>query len=316
MTYFRILAPIVFLGLSACAGLNARLPDIQSTAVSLEQSQQADIALERYKTLNARLQNVGRRVLIANAELCERRSRDFGLQALRLKDMPKELRKVAKANWGLDEKPRIIYAPDGRSDLIGTYLQRDGHAIDPQSRLAALEGVITDLPSQPICNFPLRLIYTPTINAYANGRKIFVTSGMMDFTNDDELALIIGHELGHNTQGHIRKIVQNRILSLGRATHTRQFESESDYVGLYYMARAGYDINVAPQFWRNLAKVSIKSLETAKSHPIIPERYVRLGAAIAEIEAKRASGEPLIPNMQTGAGLSLNQQSGGAHDAP
>lgn len=313
MMSLRIFAPIMFLGLSACAGLNARLPDIQSAAVEKEQGQQADIALERYKALNTRLQNVGRRVLIANADLCEKHGRDFGLQAMRAKDMPKALRDSAKARWGLDDRPRIIYAPESRSDLIGTYIEHEGHAIDPQSKRAAKVGVITDIPSQPICQYPLRLRYTPTINAYATGRQIIVTSGMMDFTTDDELALIIGHELGHNTQGHIRKIVQNRILSLGRATFTRQFESESDYVGLYYMARAGYDINTAPQFWRNLAKISIKSLETAKSHPIIPERYVRLRAAIEEIKAKRAAGEPLIPNMKSAA---LAPQSEEARDEP
>ena len=311
--YLHIFAPIVLLGLSACAGLNARLPDIQSAAVEKEQSQQADIALARYKALNTRLQNVGRRVLMANADLCEKRGRDFGLQALRAKDMPKALQEMAKARWGLDDKPRIIYAPQSRLDLIGTYIEHEGHAINPQSKRGMQDGVITDIPSTPICNFPIRLRYTPTINAYATGRQIIVTSGMMDFTTDDELALIIGHELGHNTQDHIRKIAQNRILSLGRATFTRQFESESDYVGLYYMARAGYDIHIAPQFWRNLSKVSIKSLETATSHPIIPERYIRLRAAIDEIKAKRAAGEPLIPNLRSAA---LAPQSNEARDEP
>ena len=60
----------------------------------------------------------------------------------------------------------------------------------------------------------------------------------MEFVESDkELALIIGHELAHNTMGHIRKALGNYVVTLGGTRYTRPFESEADYVGLLYGAR-------------------------------------------------------------------------------
>lgn len=294
--------------LTACAGMNARLPDIALASVKAEQETQMQISLTRYEQVNDRLQGIGRKVLAANAELCEKTRADIGVQTARLKDMPKALRARAKLAWGLDDKPRIIYVSGAQKDLRGEYFVHKGEAVNPlkadfnpaQVKVTS-GGNAVKFEAEQVCHYPIRLRYSPAINAYADGRHIIVTTGMMDFASDNELALIIGHELAHNTQSHIRKIVQNRILSFGRPNFTRQFESEADYVGLYYMARAGYDVSMAPEFWRKLAKVSIKSLDKPSSHPITPERFVRLNAAVQEIKDKQARGEPLLPNMRGGS---------------
>ena len=128
-----------------------------------------------------------------------------------------------------------------------------------------------------------------------------MTAGMMNFVkDDDELALIIGHELGHNTMGHIRKVVTNLILSAGGTRYTRPFESESDYVGMYYMVRAGYDPTNVEDVWRRLAVTNPKSVVRAKTHPTFPNRYLRIAATRDEINNKKAAGEPLLPNFKTG----------------
>ena len=110
--------------------------------------------------------------------------------------------------------------------------------------------------------------------------------------------LILGHELAHNTQGHIPKIVRTYIFSLGGTRYARPFESEADYVGLYYMARAGYSMDGVEDFWARLALVSPRNTNRAKTHPSTPERAVRISAARDEIEAKIAAGEPLLPNYK------------------
>jgi len=127
-----------------------------------------------------------------------------------------------------------------------------------------------------------------------------MTAGMMNFVkNDDELALIIGHELGHNTMGHIRKIVFNIILSLGATRYSRPFESESDYVGMYYIARAGYSLDGVESFWRRLAITNPKYIARDKTHPRYPNRYLSIAATREEIKAKQTAGLPLIPNFKT-----------------
>jgi len=148
------------------------------------------------------------------------------------------------------------------------------------------------------CDYKPRLISSTAINAYADGRNITFTTAMMEFTqSENELAMIIGHELAHNTMGHIRKVIGNYIFSLGATRYTRPFESEADYVGLYYLARAGYSTEGVEDFWQRLAKVSPKSINRAKTHPTFPDRYLRIKAARKEILAKQEAGVPLYPNF-------------------
>ena len=126
-----------------------------------------------------------------------------------------------------------------------------------------------------------------------------MTAGMMNFVKDDnELASIIGHELAHNTMGHIRKIVTNLIISLGGTRYTRLFESEADYVGIYYMTRAGYDPQGVEDLWRRLALTNPKSVVRAKTHPVYPDRYLRIAATRDEINTKKSSGLTLLPNFK------------------
>ena len=80
--------------------------------------------------------------------------------------------------------------------------------------------------------------------------------------------------------------------------YTRPFESEADYVGLYYMVRAGFNPDNVEAFWRRLAEVDPRSVNRAKTHPTFPDRYVRLAAAREEILSKQAAGEPLLPNFK------------------
>jgi hypothetical protein len=63
------------------------------------------------------------------------------------------------------------------------------------------------------------------------------------------------------------------------------------------MARAGFDIDGAPEFWRRIAAEYPESIKDSLSalHPASPYRFVLLKQTIAEIKEKRAKGEPLVP---------------------
>lgn len=145
-------------------------------------------------------------------------------------------------------------------------------------------------------------------NAWASPGKITVTNRLLEFMHsDNELAVVMGHELAHLTQGHLAKGLGTSLLgsvlatAIAQATHipvlgdvaggaaqsvfSRDFEREADYVGLKYAFRAGYDITVGPRLWERVAtelprRVTIPWLST---HPSDPERMIRLQKAVEEI---------------------------------
>ena len=167
------------------------------------------------------------------------------------------------------------------------------------------ETLALEVSPVPACDYNLRLSQSSAINAFADGNNITVTAGMMEFTqSDSELALIVGHELAHNTMGHIPKSIINYVLSLGGTRYTRPFESEADYVGLYYLARAGYSPEGVEKFWQRLATVAPKSINRAKTHPTFPERYLLIRAARDEILEKTKAGDSLLPNFKAGSSQS------------
>ena len=306
--------------LAACAGTATRLPDIATPDLRREAIAQETRALANLDTQAARLLRVARPVLLSNAALCPKTRRDIGVWMHGQSDYSKEMRIAAARELGAGERPSLWHvAPGGPADRAG--LQRgdrillDGEAAGRKELASWLDeqpaGALTltvernsrqlDLSVQPetVCASRVRIRASSAINAYADGRNLTFTTGMMDFVeSDDELALIVGHELAYNTMSHIRKAVGNFIISGFATRYTRPFESEADYVGLYYMVRAGFDPAGVEDFWRRLAEVDPRSVNRAKTHPTFPDRYLRIAAARAEIEAKQQSGAPLVPNYK------------------
>ena len=164
------------------------------------------------------------------------------------------------------------------------------------------------------------------INAYADGEQVVITTGMMRFATDAELAVVVGHEIAHNAMGHISAMKSNSLwgaiagaladglsaaggvqtggayaqlgADAGASRFSQDFEREADYVGLYILARAGVEIDQAPEFWRHMAIANPGSIGLATSHPTSAERFVRLEQAVIEIEEKRQDGRPLLPEMK------------------
>jgi Zn-dependent protease with chaperone function len=124
-------------------------------------------------------------------------------------------------------------------------------------------------------------------NAFAMGNySIYVFTGLLDDMDDDEVAIVLGHELVHATHEHSRKQfkkdmwIQLGLLGVLGATSTidddtkqaivgliavagasalqsgygRGMEDQADRVGLRYAYEAGYDITKGPRLWNRFAK--------------------------------------------------------------
>ncbi len=153
-----------------------------------------------------------------------------------------------------------------------------------------------------------------TVNAFAlPGGKVGVYTGLLDLAKTDaELAIVMGHEIGHVTarhgaermsQGLVAGVIgvgveiashnsHNRDLwrigyglAAGGATlaFSRANESEADYIGLRYAAKAGYNPMAAITFWQKMAKAKdgAQPPKWLSTHPQHADRIFRF----AEMDA-------------------------------
>ena len=153
-------------------------------------------------------------------------------------------------------------------------------------------------------------------NAFAlPGNKIGVYEGMFAIaTNVDELAAVVGHEIGHNQAEHARErlssaaATQTGVQILGAALkignigyaneiagllgagveyglilpYSRNQELEADSIGLINMARAGYDPRAAIKLWQNMQAAGERAPEFLSTHPAPGSRIAALEAKMPE----------------------------------
>ncbi len=314
-----ILATALTAGLfiAGCATVDTNLPIPDSARLDFETTQQETKAFARYLKMRRRLDKVSAPILAANAELCEKTRNDFGIITHTKKSYPKHLRDAAARRLGAGETHAVLFVRDGSPAQRAGVKRGDILLSEKSKPISARDKTLTDTQSVNIrragkdlnialnsvssCDYAVVLKMSGAVNAYANGKSIIVTTAMMDFAKaDEELALVVGHELAHNTMGHVRKAVWNTVISGFATRTTRPFESEADYVGLYYMARAGYKMNGVEDFWRRLGVEHPNSIVRAKTHPVTPERLLAIRMTAKEIDAKRAKGQKLLPNYKPG----------------
>ncbi len=177
------------------------------------------------------------------------------------------------------------------------------------------------------CSYPVLVAENNEINAYTDGRKIVVFRGMLRFVrDDDELAIVITHELAHVALGHVDAKRQNAMAgaavgaifdvliaattgvhasvgrsigaSAGALAYSKEFEAEADYMGAYMMAQAGYDFAKIPDFQRYTGTADRDSMDYGATHPSSAQRVISLEKTVQEIKDKNARGLPLVPDLK------------------
>ena len=157
------------------------------------------------------------------------------------------------------------------------------------------------------------------VNAFAlPGGKIGIYSGLLDVAkNQDQLATVIGHEIGHVMARHSNERLSrtqladaglqlsNAVLSgseyqsiamagLGLGVqygvlmpYSRAQESESDIIGLRLMAESGFDPKQSIELWKNMDKASggNQPPELLSTHPSHSTRIDDSQAEIAQLPA-------------------------------
>ena len=183
-----------------------------------------------------------------------------------------------------------------------------GERLDDARRLARVERVAGRLyaAAQPFfqrqglaSSYPVELEDSGLLNAHADSRKLSISRPMVDLAdNDDQLALVLGHELAHLVLGHTVQSFGDRVTRAFDAGHEKNDERQADYVGLYLAVRAGYDADRGIALWRRMGAAVPVIIHGDQVHPGTAERYVALRQTAVEIAHKRISGQALMPTLR------------------
>ena len=179
--------------------------------------------------------------------------------------------------------------------------------------------------AKEVSNFAweFNLVQDKEVNAFCMpGGKIVVYTGLMALVaSDDELAVVLGHEVAHAVAKHANERMSQQLLAsagaqaVGYATKersaavqsaaagvyglgaqvgallpfSRKHESEADYMGLALMTMAGYKPDASVPFWKKMAAQGGSSTpEFLSTHPSDETRIADLQKALPEIKAKFA----------------------------
>ena len=170
-------------------------------------------------------------------------------------------------------------------------------------------------------SWEFNLVQSDEVNAFCMpGGKIVVYEGIMNLiSSDDELAVIVGHEVAHAVAKHSNERMSQQVLaeygSQALATalsnksaltqqvastvyglgaqygvmlpFSRKHESEADYMGLVFMELAGYKLEAAVSFWNKMAvQSSGKTPEFLSTHPSDERRVNDINKSIPEVRQK------------------------------
>lgn len=125
--------------------------------------------------------------------------------------------------------------------------------------------------------------------AAAPGKQLFVWTGLIESVNDDEeLAAVLAHEIGHVFAGHVNQI------DIG-SRYAEASELQADIVGLDLMARSGYDPKKALTFWRRIARSGASRRKSDAGyfslHPTTEQRIKNIEAALPAATSRYAAGQ-------------------------
>lgn len=189
--------------------------------------------------------------------------------------------------------------------LVKRVGERIAHAVETYMASAGLSKNIEGY------KWEFNLVEDPTVNAWCmSGGKVVVYTGLLSLTQTEAgLATVLGHEIAHAIARHGSERMSDQMLiqlggtalstalaqkpeqtrSLALAAYgagstvgvtlpfSRQNEYEADYMGIIFMAMAGYNPNESIPFWERMAqKGGSKQPEFLSTHPVDQNRIDRL----------------------------------------
>lgn len=192
--------------------------------------------------------------------------------------------------------PFVNTAP-GSLGAVGQHVDNDD--VNRQERLRQVSERLM-MAAAPLCQGggsacrpAVRLTSDSGLNAYANRNGVTVSRPLVDLAGtQDQLALVVAHEMAHLLLGHTR---HGASAAIAQGDGAGGEERAADRLGLYLLARAGYQPRDAVALWPRLGAAQPMLMAGGAVHPGIAERHRAMLATCREIESKQRTGRPLIP---------------------
>lgn len=214
---------------------------------------------------------------------------------------PGQLSQMADSTWASVRKE----TPVSRNSKLNAQLQRVG----PRVVNAAGQGRR---------NWEFTVLESDQENAFVlpNGKVGFYEGIMKTMANDDQVAAVMGHEVGHVTARHAaERYSQSTVAGLGLTVanvaiassdsrhaneiaavlgagvtfgimlpYSRRHELEADKLGIGYMRRANYDPREALRFWQSKANQPNRKKvpEFMSTHPSDATRIAQIRRLISQ----------------------------------
>ncbi len=163
-------------------------------------------------------------------------------------------------------------------------------------------------------NWEYKTVESEMLNAWCMpGGKVCFYTGILELTDsDDEIAVIMGHEIAHAIARHGNERMSQQLAlagivgltssqdstettniyqkvfmgsaTLGILKFSRMHESESDKLGLVFMKMAGYNPEKAITFWEKMASQGGFMPEILSTHPSDERRIKDIKEFLKEID--------------------------------
>ncbi len=159
---------------------------------------------------------------------------------------------------------------------VNTYVNKVGMRVVPKF----LRMLPPEDPNKVVFRFYVLEDETPNAAAFSDG-SVFISTGLLKrLENEAQLAIILGHEIAHVTNEHVRRrfeaqqnqafwagmiaagasvLGEQTALLIGKLSYTlmsnkfsNDMEEQADRVGLFYAYDAGYDVRESTNLWRKV----------------------------------------------------------------
>jgi beta-barrel assembly-enhancing protease len=207
---------------------------------------------------------------------------------------------------GLAVDYAVTRLPPGFERRLALEMQGPPPAADPGPRAARAQAVFERLLAQaPPTGYRHQLIIAegPLVNAFAlPGGRIVLMQGLLDAVgSENELAMVLAHELGHFAQrDHLRALGRGLVLSalaavflgsdsnvtgllmgtmgLAQARYSRGQETGADLFGLALLQKTYGHVGGAADFFTRALKDEAYAVGWLSTHPLSTERAERMRA--------------------------------------